>query len=75
MPTTIQINLLDPAVGATYYDVYVSDCVGGSPVLVADNYLNTDFPIFVDLVAVGIGDVSCYEYSISADTGCICIFC
>lgn len=74
MPTTIQINLTDPAPGASFYDVYVSDCVGGPDILVADDITAAQFPIYVDLSAdeFGLADVTCYVYTISADTGCIC---
>jgi hypothetical protein len=74
MPTTIEINLTEAAVGATLYDVYVSNCTGGGNILVANDITSSDFPIYVDLSSdeIGLPDVTCYEYIISADTGCIC---
>jgi hypothetical protein len=74
MPTTIEINLTEAAVGATLYDVYVSNCTGGGNILVANDITSSDFPIYVDLSSdeIGLPNVTCYEYIISADTGCIC---
>jgi hypothetical protein len=66
----IQISLFYEIAGASTYDVYVANCNGGSNVLVG-NFIYEQFPLQIDLEPF-IGNVDCYEYVVSADTGCVC---
>lgn len=55
------------------FDVLVSECVQPPNwVLVADDYLPSQFPIFVDLDSFLNLTTDCFLYYISGDTGCYC---
>lgn len=66
----IEITLFSQIPGATNYDVYVSNCSGGGNQYIG-NFVYSDFPLAIELNPF-IGNVCCYEYSVSANTGCVC---